>query len=219
MKTLFRVFLGLFLCSSIPSQALLESDYCCETPCYLNTCCEEPSCNMFSIEAQYAAMFPLNSTVCRIYGYALPQFTLELNWNWKCFSVWLDGSYVFANGKAVPCGGSTHLNFVPITLGVRYFYSVCHDTDLYLGIGACYSFLNTRDHSPYVHEKTSANNAGAIVKSGFVYRVCDGIFFEGFLNYMYQKFYFHKYETEPFVYRNDVDMSSLQLGVAIGWEF
>ena len=212
--------MALALFSPMYSEALWNDGNCCDNTCVPNTCCEETCCREFSVEAQFAAYFPLDSTVGHIYGYALPAFTLEASWQWQCMSIWLDGSYIFGSGHSIGCGGGpTHLNFVPITLGVKYIYPMCDSTDLYIGLGACYSFLNTRDHSEYVHENTSGNNAGAILKTGVVYHYCDGIFFEGFFNYQYQKFYFHKTETNPFVYRHDVDMSNLQLGVAVGWEF
>ena len=221
MKKFLQLIIATIIFCPFFSAPVSAIDECCYDECYYDEGIDDFCCNAFSLEAQYATVFPLDSKVGRIYGYALPSFTLQGSWNYKCWSIWLDGSYTFANGEAIGCGSGrkTHLSFVPITLGVKYIYTVCQDTEVYFGLGACYSFLNTKDHSEYVHEKTSANNTGAIVKTGFVYHYCDGFFLEGFFNYMYQKFYFHKEETDPFVYRNDVDFSSLQLGVGIGWTF
>jgi len=178
-------------------------------------------CTTFTLEAECAGFCPLNSTMRRIYGSLLPSFTLEgnliINRRW---GLWLDGSYIFANGRSSGVyHDSTHLSLVPISVGAKYYCPVNEWIDLYLGIGACYSFLNTTDHSEYVHEKTSASNSGAIIKSGFIYRYCDCFFFHGFFDYMYQKMYFHKTESDPFVYRNDANLSSLQFGVGIGLEF
>lgn len=184
-------------------------------------CFEEACDNSFSIDANYAAFFPLNSTVKRIYGSALPQFTVGGNWQWnECWGLWLDGSYIFGNGHSMGCGrSSTHLNLVPLSIGINYFCPVCDSIRLYLGLGGCYSFLRTTDHSPYVHKKTSANNGGAMIKTGVVYDYCKGFLLHGFFNYMYQKMNFPKTKSDPFVYRNDVDLSALQLGIGIGIDF
>jgi outer membrane protein len=183
--------------------------------------CPERQYSPFLIEADAAAFFPLSSAVRRIYGTALPSFTLEFNWRfYKHWGVWLDGSYVFGNGHAMGYGHeSTHLSFVPITAGAKYFYPLGESIDLYMGLGPCYSFLNTTDHSRHVHKKTSANNFGATVKTGFIYHCNKRVFLDFFFNYMFQTMHFHKTESDPFVYRHDVNLSSLQLGGGIGLEF
>lgn len=228
MKKLLQLFFGLFLCSSVIAEGAPYGDGNCYSapgyygdPCCYNDPCCDSYVDAFTVDVKYAAFFPLNSRVSNIYGWALPQFTLEGNVLFcKSWAIWLDGSYIFGNGHAVGGGSNkTHLSLVPITLGVKYFFPVCASTDFYVGLGASYSFLNTRDHSDYVHEKTSSNHVGGIVKTGFIYYYCDGFFLEGFLNYMYQQFYFPKTTDDPFVYRNDVDLSSLQLGIGIGWTF
>jgi outer membrane protein len=174
----------------------------------------------FSIEAQAAAFFPLGSTLRRIYGSALPLFTLAETWRFhKYWAGWIDVSYVFGNGHSVGNDHkSTHLNFIPITAGIKYCYQI-GKSDLYIGIGPCYSFVNTVDRYPYVHRNNSANNFGATIKTGFIYNFKDRWFFQSFFNYMYQKMYFHQTESDPFVYRYSANLSSLQLGGGFGFKF
>lgn len=198
---------------------LLSSASYGQADLFENNCCNDNDTS-FSAAVQCAAFFPLDSDVHRIYGSALPAFTIEGNWQRECFGLWLNASYVFGNGHAYGGGGyKTHLNLVPISLGVKYIYSLCDSTDFYVGLGACYSFMNTRDHSEFVHERVSSNGFGGIVKTGLTYIYCENIFFEGFLNYTYQRFSFSRTSNDPFVYRRDVDLSSLQLGVGLGMKF
>lgn len=174
-----------------------------------------------SLDAKCAAFFPLDSKVRKIYGSALPMVTLEANARLcPLWEAWLDSSYVFADGKSYGWyGKDTHLSFVPISLGVKYFYSLCDGTDLYVGAGPCYSFFTTKDHNSLVHKITSKKQWGAVFKSGFRYHQSDCTFVEGFFNYMYQELSFGKTSDDPFVYRHDANLSSLQLGVAIGRNF
>ena len=210
-KILLSFFAAIYILHASLAEATCRDDF------FSNTSC----CTGFSLDAKYAAFFPLDSRVRKIYGSSLPMFTLEANMKTsRCLEVWLDTSYVFGNGHSCSCDkNKTHLNFVPISLGVKYIYSLCDRTDFYIGAGPCYSFFNTKDHSEFVHENTSKNNWGAIVKSGFIYHYNECMFLEGFFNYMYQKFSFGKRSDDPFVYRHDANLSSLQLGVALGWNF
>jgi hypothetical protein len=210
-KIIFSFFAVIFLFQASLVQATTCDDFFRRTLC----------CTNISLDAKYAAFSPLDSRVRKIYGSALPMFTVEGNVRvCGCWEVWLDGSYVFGNGHSSACNkNKTHLSFVPISVGLKYLYPICYGTDLYIGAGPCYSFFNTKDHSEFVHENTSRNNWGAIVKSGFIYHYNECIFLEGFFNYMYQEFSFGKTSDDPFVYRQNANLSSLQLGIALGWNF
>lgn len=220
MKKKLVFFTAILLSFISYGQAAAYQGSCCDNACTPSFCCEEACCNTFSVEAQGAAFFPLDSKVRRIYGSALPMVTLEGNWQYSCWGAWLNGSYVFGNGHAIGSReNKTHLSLVPITLGVKYICSICDSTDLYIGVGASYSFLNTRDHSDFVHKRVSSNGFGGIVKSGLSYNFCENLFIEGFLNYTYQRFTFSRNSNDPFVYRHDVNLSSLQLGLGLGVKF
>jgi outer membrane protein W len=182
--------------------------------------CQEIYPNTFSINVKVGAYFLLGSRASEIFGSALPAFTLEGNARvFKNLNIWLGASYLFGNGTAIGSHDKTHLNFVPISLGLKYVYPISPFVDAYLGAGPCYSFLNTRDHSSFVHKKVSKENWGAIVKSGLIYKYNNNLFFEGFINYTYQKFNFRNTSNDPFVYRNDLDLSGIELGVSVGWGF
>ncbi len=173
---------------------------------------------LFSVDAKVGAYFLLNSTIRDLYGPVLPAFTLEGNADvYKGLTVWLDGSYIFGNGGN--SYGGSHLNFIPITLGLKYVYSIMQSMDVYAGAGAAYSFLITRDHSPYVHEKNHSNNWGFVAKSGFIYHCTQHLQVEGFANYMYQEFHFTGTEEDPLVYRTNAFLNGVEVGASVGYNF
>jgi len=173
---------------------------------------------LFSIDAKVGAYFLLNSTIRDLYGPVLPVFTLEGNVNvYKRLGVWLDGSYIFGNGTY--SYGSSHLNFIPISLGLKYVCSIMQSLDLYAGAGPCYSFLITRDRSPYVHEKNHSDNWGFVVKSGFIYHWTTHLQVEGFVDYMYQEFHFSGTGKDPFVYRTNAFLNGIEVGAGVGYNF
>jgi len=173
---------------------------------------------VFSLSAKTGAFFLLNGTARDLYGPVLPSFTLEANADvYKGLTLWVDGSYLFGNGSNFD--GSSHLNFIPLSLGLKYVHSFSDRMDFYAGAGPCYSFLILRDRSPYVHKKTSLNNWGGVAKSGFVYRCTEHFRVEGFLNYMYQEFHFSGTWKNPFVYRTDAYLNGIEVGAGFGYQF
>ncbi len=205
-----KKILGSFCAIAVLSQAnpLLAS----ETPP------QPPPKDLFSIDAKVGAFFLLNSNARDLYGPVLPSFTLEGNANvYKGLTVWLDGSYIFGNGGNAY--GWSHLNFIPLSLGLKYAYCIAPSMDFYAGAGPCYSFLITRDHSSYVQEKNYSNNWGFVAKSGFIYHCTQHLFVEGFANYVYQQFHFGKTSSDPLVYRTDAFLNGVEVGASFGYSF
>jgi len=180
-------------------------------------CCPE-----WSLAAKAAAVFPVSSKVRKIYGSSMPGFTLEANRRLSdCLSLWIDGSYIFKNGHSYKYGHhGTHLDVVPITVGVKYARPIFECADVYLGAGVAYAFLHTNDHSEFVHRKTSDSHFGAILKSGIIVQKSACVSYELFFNYSYQTFNVgDDEENDPLVYRHNVNFSSLQVGLGIGYKF
>ncbi len=100
------------------------------------SCCNDEIDCALSTEMQAAAFFPLGSTMRRIYGTPLPQFTVAENWRFhRSWDAWVDLSYVFGNGHSKGENhASTHLSLVPISVGIKYFHRVNDCTDFYVGL-------------------------------------------------------------------------------------
>jgi outer membrane protein W len=94
-----------------------------------------------------------------------------------------------------------------------------HSLDVYVGAGPCYSFLITRDRSPYVHKKNHSNNWGFVAKSGLIYHCTTHLQVEGFVDYMYQEFHFFGTEKDPLVYRTNAFLNGMEVGAGVGYNF
>ncbi len=183
-------------------------------------CCREKRLNKISVEIQSADFFPLDAKVQHIYSSVFLAFTLEGNWQSQCWGMWLNCSYIFGNGHSISFDShKTHLSLVPITLGIKYIHPLCDSTDFYIGLGACYSFLNTKDQGEFIHKRVSSNAFGAIVKTGITYNFCENLYIDGFLNYTYQRFTFSKTRSDPLVYRHTAKLDSLQVSLGLGIKF
>lgn len=194
-----------------------------DQPCYTYNNLECCWIDDITVEGRFSAFFPLDSRVRDIYHDVLPCFELQATTTlYGCWQEWVNVGYIFDNGRSIGESDKTQLNLLPISFGVNYLFSSCDCMNWYIGAGALYSFLRTEDHSPFVHEHVRKNAWGGVAKIGFYYQYTDCVYFEGFFDYIYQKFSFSNSEPEddvPYVERNDVDLSALKLGVGLGFRF
>lgn len=216
MKKIISAILMVVAFQACPVQAGLFDGGCCE-----QTCCDS-CCGMgpITLEAKFAAYFPLEKRARKIFHKALPNFEIEAATTWCDWQPWFNVGYIWDNGRSRGCHDKTKLEVIPLSLGVNYLIPMCNCIDAYVGAGAVYSFLRTRDHSEFVHEHVRKNAWGGVVKAGFYYNYSECVFFEGFVNYVYTRFRFRNDRDElPFVQRNDVNFSGIKVGVGVGFKF
>ena len=186
---------------------------------FFDSCCF----NDFIIEAKVAAFFPTSKKVREIYTNVLADYEVEISKkfddNWD---IWLNASYIHSHGRSIGLSDRTTLRFMPFSLGVSYSQRFFCDFEAYIGAGVAYSFLRIHNDSNYVQEHISKKDFGGIFKSGIRYTSCDGIFVEGFFDYIYQKFNSSNsdsYSDSHYVTRHDADLSGYKVGVGLGFNF
>lgn len=212
---LLLLFIAAF--QTAPVQAGCFDNGCCNSSCF--DCCNM-QCGPVSIEGRFAAFFPLDSKVCKIYNDALPSVEVEASMGiWNCLQGFFNASYVWNEGRSIGLNDKTNLELIPLAFGLKWVQPIMCDIDAYLGAGATYSFLRIKDHSPFVHEHVRKEEWGGTVKAGFIWHYTSCIFLEGFVDYYYTKFKFHTTNSEPFVYRHDADLSAVKLGFGLGYSF
>lgn len=219
MKKIISTILMVIALQSLPVQAGLFDQGCCQTTC-CDSCCD--GMGAVTIAAKFAAYFPLERRARKVFHNALPNFEVEVATTWCDWQPWFNVGYIWDNGRSRGCHEKTRLSVVPLSLGVNYIIPMCNCIDAYIGAGAVYSFLRTRDHSDFVRNHHPHRNAwGAIVKAGFYYNYSECVFFEGFVDYVYTHFHFkrHRDEDDLFVTRHDVNLSGIKLGVGVGFKF
>jgi len=144
-----------------------------------------------AVEFRCAYFHPSSNRVRRIYGDGWADYQLEISKGIQCnWRLWAGVSGFSHKGKSLGIRHhSTRLEMVPIYVGLRYAYPVTNHLNLFVGGGACYSFLNIRDHDRFVHRKTHKQDWGGVVQSGINYRFCNCIEITLFADYFFQKFH------------------------------
>lgn len=175
-----------------------------------------------SIEFKAAGFYPFKERPRRIYATVWPDLGLEVA---KIFydrlQVWLGVDYIFTNGKSTALRKKTHLNFLPVSLGVNFLFPVNYCVTAYLGAGGVYSNLWLKNHSQFFRKNVNSSGFGGEAKIGLNCCLYDCVNIDTFVNYFYQSFSFknHKASDGGFIKRNNLDLSGLKLGVGVNVMF
>lgn len=202
-----------------------QGEICCYQPeicCEDSSCCG-PVCGRLGAEFKFAAFYPLDNRVRKLYKKFWASYEIELSTTFcNCWQVWFDAGYLSSHGRTRCFDSKTRLYMIPLSLGVSYLRTLeCQPcVDVYVGAGVAYTLIRMRDHSPFVNPHVSDKGFGAVVKTGFYYHLNECFYLEGFFNYLYQRFSFSR-DCSPtgFVERHDANMSGLKLGFGIGSNF
>ena len=137
---------------------------------------------------------------------------------WDNYYIWIGADFFTNTGHSIGLEDPTSIYLVPLTFGLKYFYPVNRDVDLYAGLGFQGTYLKTIDDSPFVAHEVSNWDAGGIVKFGAILNMDKNFFIDLFTNYSYQKMDFQ--DTEGgFLEHFKVDLSGFTVGVGIGYRF
>lgn len=240
------VFTSFIMILSSPLQALWgNGSSSCGDCC--DTCCDDQW--GISGEVRVAYYRPSSSRVRRIYGdgdgWADYQFELAASLkrftkNWigelglggcGCddldIKLWVGVSGFSRKGESLGFGDHTRLSLVPVNFGLKIYYPIFCNTNIYVGGGASYSILRIKDDSEYVHRHTNKEAWGGLVQSGITYNFTCWGYVSAFFDYYFQEFHFHDteyssfstysyYQDSRFIERNKLDMSGYKVGVGIG---
>lgn len=119
----------------------------------------------------------------------------------------------------------------PLAIGLRWIYPVTLNTDVYFGVGGCFSYLNIYnsclnykrhgfDRSPFKH-RMNRTGCGALIKSGIQYALTNDLFLDFFVNYLFQSFHFKHHHRVPdkFRFKRDLELNGLKVGLGVGVYF
>lgn len=205
------------------------------------------------VDLRIAYYHPSSKKVREIYGDGWADYQLEVSKGIGCgFRLWAGVSGFSQGGKSIRTiesgyfaesgysvgsesaghGNHTNIELLPVSLGLKYYYPIYCNTEVFLGAAACYSILEIKDDSHYVRERTRKESWGGLVQSGITYTFCDWIVVTGFFDYYFQEFEFKSggygsYDGSGssggyhsgYVERNKLDMSGYKIGMGIGAKF
>lgn len=179
-------------------------------------CCLSAQC--VDIEARAGYYYLMDKTARKIYQNGMPEYQIEAAFlYYNPWVIWVNGGYMTQKGHSIGLDNPTRMWMVPVAIGAKYVFELECGFDAYLGLGATYSFLHTKDDSPYVHKYVKKNAFGGVARSGMRYKYCESWFVEGFIDYTYTKFNFRGNEDN--IIRKNFDMSGFLFGAGIGCTF
>lgn len=171
-------------------------------------------------EARIAYFQPTSSKVKKTYSDGWLDYQLELSQDLLLgLQAWGGVSWSYKQGHSTKTGSKTNLHLIPTQLGLKYAFSILPRTQLYVGVGACYSYLHVKDHSPHVHHSTSKGAYGGIFRSGFYLRFSECFLFTAFADYFYQNFHFSHSKRNPSIERGSLNLSGYKTGAGFGMTF
>lgn len=174
----------------------------------------------FTLEGKAGVFIPSSKKMRQIFSGCMPFIELEGGYRFCCnWGAWAGVGYIFAEGESISCGTSTTIDVVPITLGIKRYFTLTRNFEGFLGLGALWSQYNNKDHSQAVHQRNSANAFGGVARGGIQWQWRCHTFISLFGEYVYQRFNFSRVYQEHFTYRHDVDMSGVKFGVGVAYGF
>lgn len=173
----------------------------------------------YEAEGKVGIFIPTTKRISEIFP-AMPFLEVEGRYRFdQCWEVWSGVGWIYGVGNSQGCKNRTTVQVVPFTLGVRQYICIAPTLDAFLGLGGVWSLYSEHDHSPDLHQHISKNQFGGIIQGGLQHCFAEGIFFTCSVEYLYQKFSFHKVYEEHFTYRHDVNMSGVKVGCGIVYDF
>lgn len=210
-----------FLLMLLASPLCIYGDFDAFSPdnCFEDTCCDD--CYCLGVQARASAYFPFERKVQRIYSKIWGFYEGEIDIPiCSGFGGFFSAGYLENSGRSICVKDKTSLRMVPLVLGLKYFCKLIPQFEAYVSGGVVYSFLNIRDHSPYVHRHISKNAFGGTAKLGLAYYFCSNWFIDASVDYLYQYFRFKdRHEKTHYVERHNLNMSGIKVGVGIGYAF
>lgn len=188
----------------------------CEPECCPDPCCD-PCCRDVLLEFRAAYFHPTGSRFDDIYG-GSGIYNLELSvQTWCDLYTWLSVGYLRETGRTKELKTKTTFQMVPLGIGFKYLFS-CGCFNPYLGAGLGVTWMDVDNKTSFAHDVDDWG-VGGVFKIGSLWNFCDCWFLDLFIDYTYMCLGFSGTKSDPFVFRNDADISGFSFGAGIGYRF
>jgi hypothetical protein len=172
------------------------------------------------IEFKAADFQPVNCTFNTIYhGGSLfgPEVTFRIFRDLYGFA---SVDYFTKNGCSIGLNSPTHVDFMPLGIGLKYLACVSEHASLYVGIGFTPTLLQTKNCSPYVVQKTSRWGFGGIAKFGAFIDLSHNFLLDLFIDYSFVNVKSTCAQSATgYVQPHTAHLSGAIFGVGLGYTF
>lgn len=164
------------------------------------------------IEVRSAAFFHSDKLFREIYGKTGVDFQIQASTEWSCpFELWSNIAWFSRKGHSVGFHDPTRAHILNYSFGINFLYPLDCQCMLYAGAGPCIGRIWLNNDSRFnCKDRETKVALGAIIKSGLYYTFRDCLYFDLFLDYIYQPVHFK---------RNHIDIGGIKTGVGIGTLF
>jgi len=170
-------------------------------------CKNQQSFTKGRIEFRSSVFVPTSDRASRIYGNSIPNYAIEITrLRPGSFDYWMNFNWLTSRGSSVRYRDSMRINIASLSLGLKRSYPYCQTNDFYWGLGAVVSGVQVKRHSQYKHETGSRASFGGVFKLGTTISIGPCSYFNLFTDYYVQ----------PWVYKANVNMSGLRVGLGLG---
>jgi hypothetical protein len=163
-----------------------------------------------TLEVRVGAFFPSSKLYREIYGDILADYQIEGVCRVRGpFSVFGNVDFISTDGNSICKGNKTSLGNLNVSSGLEYEYSLFYKLTLFVGIGPNLSWIWLNNHSPCGHERIVKCGFGGVAKSSVRYWFQNHLFFDFFVDYLYQPIHFQKTQN----------IGGFKAGLGLGWHF
>lgn len=169
-------------------------------------------------ELKAAYFHPESTKFRRIYGSA-GMYGAEVSvQTWCDLYTWVSGDFFIKSGHSLGLHDDTNIWFIPVGLGLKYFFNPWPCWDFYLAGGALGTYVHIHDHSPFVVQKSTNWGWGAIGKAGVIRDFGRWFFLDLFTSYSYTHVGFHEHGGHV-ITRQEANLGGWAIGLGIGYRF
>jgi outer membrane protein len=167
------------------------------------------------LETKAGYLYPTATKFRKIFSPGGGIYGLELSIQaYKNLYLWSSGSYFYKEGHTAGSHIRTEITLVPIPLGLKYLCKCAHG-DFYLGAAGLTAYVRMRDHSPFVHQKTTTWGYGGQARIGYILNLKKGAFFSVFADYSWLYARAH-HSSHPRVTSKNMNLSNVTGGISLG---
>lgn len=176
------------------------------------------SASNFTFSGSIADFYPLSKRVRQVYHNHIPQYGLKLDFNYyDPWTIWLGGSFVHDHGHSIGASDSTSFDLRTISAGLKYTKALYYSLSGYISAGPSYSSVSIVNHSPFVKKNINKDTCGILTEIGLsyvIYRNAEIRAYCGYSNATFCNSGMHNCVNQV-----NIDMSALQIGGSLGFDF